>query len=214
MKKYLLLGLLSVNVFLACGRVPKVGPETAEKLATESQKDCGFVQNSYGQRVSWKQSLPIKMYIDPMVPTEYDTVLREAAKKWEDVLGRTLFVFERATWASTPAKDNRNIVYWMNPWNNPDTKLQAMSSLSWTNNQLVEADVKVDAQFYTYFVTYPNSNTDVHLLSLLVHELGHVLGLKHLANGSSSVMLSVLDYLVKREIPTAEDIADLKCEYN
>lgn len=214
MKKYLFIGLLIAHVFLACGRVPKLGPETNEKIATASEKECGFVQNSYGQRVSWKQSLPVKIYIDPSMPTEYDSVLKDAAKKWEDVLGRSLFVFERTAQASTAAKDNRNVIYWMNPWTEADKKLQAMSALSWTNNQMVEADVKIDAQYYNYYVTNPASNMDVHLESLFVHELGHVLGLKHLTNSSSTVMLSVLDYLLKREVPTAEDKANLKCEYN
>jgi predicted Zn-dependent protease len=214
MKKYFLLGLVSANMFLACGRVPKVGPETDQKIATASEQDCGFVQNSYGQRVSWKRSFPVKIYIDPTMPAEYDSVLRDAAKKWEDVLGRTLFVFERTTQASTPTKDNRNVIYWMNPWSEADKKLQAVSSLSWTNNQLVEVDIKIDSQYYTYYVTTPNSTTDVHLESLFVHELGHVLGLKHLSNTTSSVMLAVLDYLLQREMPTAEDKANLKCEYN
>jgi len=213
MKKYLLLGLFIGNLFLACGRVPKLGPESEEKIATASEKSCGFVQNSYGQRVSWKQSLPVKIYIDPSVPTEYDSVLRDSAKKWEDVLGRTLFIFERANQTSTAGKDNRNVLYWLNTWP-ADPKLQAMSSLSWTNNQLVEADVKVDTQYFTYYVSSPATNTDVHLESLLVHELGHVLGLKHLTDSDSTVMLPVLDYLVKREVPTEEDKANLKCEYN
>ena len=214
MKKYLFIGLLLANIVLACGLLPKVGPETTEKIATASEKDCGFVQNSYGQRVSWKQSLPVKIYLDPSMPTEYDTVVKSAAKKWEDVLGRTLFVFERVTQTSVAAKDNRNVFYWMSPWTENDKKLQAMSSLSWANNQLIEADVKIDAQYYSYYVTNPTSTMDVHLESLLVHELGHVLGLKHLANNSSTVMLPVLDYLLKREVPTAEDKANLKCEYN
>jgi len=212
MKKYLILGLLFVNVIVACGRVPKLGPETAEKLATASEKSCGFVQNSYGQRVSWKKSLPIKIYVDPSFPPEHDPVLKQAAKKWEDVLGRTLFLFERAPLNSPSAKDNRNVVYWANPWSETNKNLQAVSALSWSNNQLVEADVKVNAEHYRFSSIL--SATSVDLESLIVHELGHVLGLTHLANGTSTVMLQVLDYNLKRDIPSAEDIANLKCEYN
>lgn len=207
------MSLLIAHVILACGRGPKVGPATETKLATASEPDCGFVQNSYGQRVSWKQSLPVKVYIDPSFPPEYDVVLRSAARKWEDILNKTLFIFERAPQTSKPGKDNRNVFYWMNPWTEADKKLQAMSSLSWSNNQLVEADIKVDAQYYSYYTSSPTSQLDVHLESLLVHELGHVLGLKHMSNASSSVMLQVLDYLLKREVPTVEDQARLKCEY-
>lgn len=201
-------------MLLACGRVPRVGASTDDKLATASEKDCGFVQNIYGQRVSWKQSLPVKLYIDPSVPTDYDAVLQAAAKQWEDAMGRSLFTFERTTTTSTPAKDNRNVIYFVNPWTDPDTTLQGMSSLSWTNNQLVEADVKIDSQYFTYYISTASSNMQVHAESLFVHELGHVLGLKHLADGTSSVMLQVLNYDVVRDTPTAQDIEDLKCEYN
>jgi len=91
--------------------------------------------------------------------------------------------------------------------------VKAMSSLTWNNSQLVEADVKIDAQYYSYYVTSPTSQLDVHLESLFVHELGHVLGLKHVNSSTSSVMLQVLDFLLKRELPTAADQANLKWEY-
>lgn len=214
MKKYLFAALAFANIFLACGRLPKIGPPAESKLATASESDCGFVQNSFGQRVSWKQSLPVKVYIDPSFPSEYDKVLIAAGKRWDEVLGRTLFLFERAGQTSSPAKDNRNVLYWMNPWSGVDQKLQGVSSLSWRNNQLIEADIKVDAQYYSFFVTAPASTRDIHLESLLVHELGHVLGLKHMARKTSSVMLEVLDFLMVRETPTSEDQANLKCEYN
>lgn len=211
MKKYP--ALILISIFLGCGRVPKVGPETETKLATPSEKDCGFVQNSYGQRVSWKQSFPVKIYVDSNFPLEYDKVLATAAQKWENILGKTLFTFERLKQASIPGKDNQNVFYWMTTWTESDKSLQAMSTLSWANNQLVEADIKIDAQYYSYYTSSPASNTDIHLESLLVHELGHVLGLKHVNNTVPSVMWQVLDYLLKREMPTVEDQANLKCEY-
>lgn len=200
------------TLFLGCGPLPKLGPPTETKLASAAEEDCGFVQNSYGQRVSWKQSLPVKFYIDPTYPTEYVSVLRDAARKWEDILGRTLFVFEKSPQVSSPGKDNRNIIYWQNPWTDENKNLQAMTMLHWKGNSFVESDIRVDDQYFTYYVTHPNGSFDVHLESLLVHELGHVLGLKHLS-GKPSVMWSVLDYLVQRNKPSAADVANLKCEY-
>jgi hypothetical protein len=213
MKKYLFGVLLLTNIFLACGRLPKIGPETESKLATASEKDCGFVQNGYGQRVSWKQSLPVKFNIDPSFPSEYDQVVRNAAQRWESILGKTLFIFERSPQTSKPGKDNRNVIYWINPWTDADSNLQAMSTLSWKSNQLVETDVKVDAQYFSFYVSAAASDWDIHLESLLVHEFGHVLGLKHLSNSTPSVMLQVLGYGLERQTPSAEDEANLKCEY-
>ena len=58
----------------------------------------------------------------------------------------------------------------------------------------------------------PAGNRDVHLESLLIHELGHVLGLKHKDSGDS-VMATYLSSLTMRNDIPEKDIDDLKCEY-
>lgn len=206
--------ILLFFLLAGCDKMPKLGPpnEAFNKLATASQEDCGFVQNSFGQRVSWKKSLPIKVYIDASFPSQFEPILIAAAKKWEDVVGRTLFIFERTSQVSKPTKDNRNVAYWEDPWVDSDGQLQAVSNLFWYNNQLTEADLRVNSQNYSFYTDTYNSVRDIHLPSLFIHELGHFLGLKHV-NGTS-VMVTVLDYLLKRDEPSAEDKAHIKCEYN
>jgi hypothetical protein len=210
---WVLLSLMSV-LLLACDKMPKIGPpdEAQNKLATASQDDCGFVQNSYGQRVSWKKNLPLRIYLDPSFPAIYEPSLREAAQKWEAVVGRTLFVFERLTATTAPNKDGRNIAYLANPWPGGNSQLQAVSNLNWYGNQMIEADLLVNSQDYSFYVDDPATTHDVHMTSLLVHELGHFLGLKHVSG--TSVMVTVLDYLLKREVPTEDDKAHIRCEYN
>lgn len=197
---------------LGCDKLPRLGPSDEGKLATASQEDCGYVQNNYGQRVSWKKNFPVKIYMDPGFPEEYVPVLKSAASRWEAVVQHPLFQFERATNPSAIAWDGKNVLYWQNPWDGENYKNEGITSLSWYRNQVMEADIRINAANYQYFVNESAGTLTLHLESLLVHELGHFLGLKHLK--SSSVMLEILDYGIKREIPTEEDKAHLLCEYN
>ncbi|MBK9323683.1 MAG: matrixin family metalloprotease [Bdellovibrionaceae bacterium] len=213
MRSKLVWGLF-IGILVACDRLPKLGPgnEGQNKLASAAEEDCGFVQNSFGQRVSWKQSLPIKIFLGSEFTTDYETSLREAAKKWEEAVGRTLFVFERSNQVFTTARDYRNSISISQTWGEVDRTLQAVTSLTWYNSQLTEADIRINAQYFSFYVDKPSSTNEVHLTSLFVHELGHILGLKHLTG--VSVMTEILDYLLKRELPTEQDRAHLKCEYN
>lgn len=197
---------------VGCDQLPKLGLGADGKLATASEADCGYVQNNYGQRVSWKQSLPIKIFVDPAFPEQYMPVLNSAGSRWEAQLHRTLFVFERAPTTGAPDWDGRNVLYWQKAWDNSNRNLEGLTTLSWYKNQLVEADIKINAENYTYFVDSSSNYSQIHLESLLVHELGHLLGLKHLE--ASSVMLVSLDFGTKRDVPTATDIAHMHCEYN
>ncbi len=195
-----------IFAFAACDKAPQLGPANDNDLASASEDACGYIQNSYGQRVSWKGSLPVPLILDPSFPTNYEPALQEAAKLWNDAAGMTLFKFSRSQ------SNKENIVYWQTSWDEAQKSMQAVTSLRWYKNQLTEAKVKIDARYYNFYTNAPNSSLDVHFQSLLVHELGHVLGMKH-KTVSPTVMWATLAGTTIREQLSDADIQSLKCEY-
>lgn len=198
----------------ACQQGPTLGPGDENHLASAAESDCGFVQNAYGQRVSWKKNIPIILELHKSFAPEYEEVLRRAAQHWNDAAGMTLFRFERtaSTLSEKATKDSMNTIHWMLDWPESQKSLQALTNLYWRSNQLYEADIAVDNKYFNYFNDVATTPYDVHLESLLIHELGHVLGLKHRST-VPSVMWAVLNGAIKRDTLTAADRDTLKCEY-
>ena len=215
MRLFLGLTLMGLLLFLsACDKVPTLGPGDQEHLASAAEDDCGYVQNSNGQRVSWKSNLPIHLLVHPDFPSQYVDVLKAAGKQWEDAAGKTLFQFDlaNANTSEVPQKDSSNIVYLLPTWDSSQSNTQALTSVYWSKNTIIETDLKVDGQFFKYYVDYPSSAADVHLESLLVHELGHVLGLKH-RTIAPTVMWASLRATTVRDDLSDSDKLSLKCEY-
>lgn len=199
----------------SCQQGPTLGPGDVNSLATASETDCGFVQNAYGQRVSWKKNIPVTLVIHKSYPTEYRNTLKKAAQLWSDAAGMTLFQFtEESTPEASdkPQKDAINTVHWLQEWPEQQKNLQALTNLYWKNNLLYESDVFVDAKYFNFFIDTAQTPQDLHLESLLIHELGHVLGLKHRST-VPSVMWAILEGSAIRNALTAADRSTLKCEY-
>lgn len=209
--------ILYASIFLSlasCQKSPELGPGDNVHLASAAETDCGFVQNAYGQRVSWKKNIPVALLIHKDFPSEYEEVLKKAAQHWNEAAGMTLLRFEKSIAAlnEVSAKDGSSTIHWLTEWPEKYKNQQAITNLYWRNNQLYEADIGVDTQYFNFFIDKATNPYDVHLESLLIHELGHVLGLKH-RNTMPSVMWSVLNGAVKRDTLTAADRESLKCEY-
>ncbi len=198
----------------ACQKGPLLGPGDSDNLASEAQTDCGFVQNAYGQRVSWKNDIPVTVYVDPQYPTEFRQALINAAAHWNDAAGLTLILLKAPVTAFSEKnqKDTTNTFHWMNEWDESKKTLQGLTSLYWKGNQLTEADVAINNKHFTYYVDTFQNVQQVHLESLLVHEFGHVLGLKHRST-VPSVMWAILNGGVDRSTLTAADRETIKCEY-
>lgn len=179
----------------------------------EAQQSCNFVQNSYGQRVSWNNELPVSLYIHESFPMEYQNALVGAIEQWERSLGRRLFVISGIIRGeNVPRRDGISAVYWMSDWEENKTNEQARTTIYWDGSQIREADIRVNTRDFRYTVARTPDIQSVDLESLLVHELGHALGLQH-NDAQGSVMAVNLGNGVDRRLPQPVDVESMKCEY-
>ncbi|MEK2688099.1 matrixin family metalloprotease [Bdellovibrio sp. GT3] len=193
-----------------------------EACAPKSQSDCGFVQNVYGERVSWKADVPVTMYLHDSVPNEFIPAIVSAAQTWERKSGRRLFnivTTPRVSGPNQPRTDGKNVIYFMNTWETEKASEQARTTILWTGDQIRETDIRVNAKVdpetsKPFFSFYWNQGTGsgVNIEALILHEMGHVLGLKHNDDGGS-VMATYLKNNDDRTELSEQDTTDLKCEY-
>lgn len=181
--------------------------------APKAQDDCGFIQNVYGERVSWKASVPIKLELHDSVPDQYLPAILSAIQVWEKNAGRKLFnlnLADRVKGPKLPQKDGRNVIYFMDQWEPNRLKEQGRTNLYSVGDEIREADIRINGtgkyQFYT------DQGQGVNMEALLIHEVGHLLGLKHRDEGDS-VMATYLADNTDRVVLAAQDTASLSCEY-
>lgn len=192
----------SVAGLVACQ--PKLTPEA----------DCNFVMSSQIQRVSWKGKFPVKLYISPDVPTELRESIRIAASQWNYKLNKeALVIYESDNIPLDANKDGINAIYWEKTWDTGKPEEQARTTILWKGDTINEADVLVNAKDHQFSAFGKLEPHKVDFTSLMVHELGHVLGLQHVA-GEPSVMQARLADSTERIVPTETDVNSLKCEYN
>lgn len=209
-----LIGLFLIP--LALVGLQACGPNSLAFLqpSYKAQDDCGFVQNVYGERISWKGQTPIVLYVHESFPAQFNGALESAIKKWETAAGKPLFQIAAfgASGPMSPRQDNTSVIYYMNTWEDNKVAEQARTSVYWIGDTIREADIRINAKNFTFYWQQPSGGADVHIESLLVHELGHVLGLKH-KDGAGSVMGTYLSGLTVRATITNTDLTSMRCEY-
>lgn len=197
----------------------------------KEQKDCGFVQNVYGQRISWKTHDPIEFVINSSVPVELRPAIYRAAKTWEDQIGRKVFnITEESGRASAaPSKDGKNAIYFLSKWEADRKSEQGRTSVYWAAEQIMEADIRINGENFSFYDQDPHQlilasgvDGNVHALqnsdgynfeALVLHELGHFLGLKHTTE-RTSVMVTHLSAFTDRTVLSGSDGESVKCGYD
>ncbi len=208
MKPFRILSVLCILAFAAVSFVacqPKMKPE----------EDCNFVMSSQVQRVSWKRTVPITLYIHSSVPAEYRESIRMAATQWNFKMNKPFFMIQDGleSLPSESTKDGLNVIYWKTQWEDSKRNEQARTTIHWRGDHITEADMNINAEDNIFAAFGEIAPGKVDFMSLIVHELGHVLGLQHI-QGQESVMNPTLAQNTERVSPYQVDLNSLKCEYN
>lgn len=205
---------LAAAGLLGCSKGSYVGPESAGYLATASQEDCGYIQNEFGQRVSWKANVPIEFFVAKTIPTEFHQDIVEAANVWNQSAGKTIIKVNFSALDSSEFSigDLKNTISGFTEWDESKSTQQAVTVVKYRGTLISEADIKVNLKDFVYYSKEAQNSNQVHFGSLLVHELGHGVGLKH-GPVKPTVMWATLSSLLIRTKLSDADQKSIGCEY-
>ncbi len=201
----------------------------AVSCSPQKQDDCGFVQNVYGQRISWKTKKTIKLMIHNSVPVELRPAIYRAAATWEVQTGRKVFEIseDSSIVPAAPSRDQKNAIYFLKDWESDRSSEQGRTSVYWAGDEIQEADIRINAADFSYYDKNPSAligsfsnlnkeaqpvTTGYSFEALILHELGHFLGLKH-REETGTVMATHLAAFANRTKLAASDQNAVSCEY-
>lgn len=202
-------------IFLGCGR------------NLPSEEACNFVVNSASRRVSWVR-MPVRFYVDDTLSDEQYYGIQAAMDVWNAQFTKPVFeLIGMTTQLPQPmltadgkvVADGYNGIYIVDQsvfTNTSEKDEQARASLSFRGDYIFEADILIDGSENFYIGDEPKAASEglLEFKSLLIHELGHVLGLEHIEGPGNPVMQSKLRYGEVRHDISDTDFDSLACEYN
>lgn len=175
----------------------------------------------YGTCLWWKQrSVPYLVHeaCSPDVPlgTCLEAV-RDSFAAWTEPACSDFTFVESGTTARTDVgfdqknwNDNVNLVIWIESGWRHERSAIALTTTTYdtANGEIVDADVELNGEGYTFTVAGP-ALTITDIQNTLVHEAGHMLGLDHSINRSSSMFAEAAPGEIKKRDLFQDDIDGL-----
>lgn len=175
------------------------------------EESCNFVQNSQGQRVSWNTEKLITVGVEANIADEeYLRAIESSLQIWEESLGYQ--VFDYLGVVSDELAGELDIrIFWEYDWDDNNSREQAKTLIKWRGDTIYSATIGVNEEHHNFFIDSPERRK-VDLVALMVHEVGHALGLAH--THEHSVMQPELSTNYDgRRFPTENDFSAISCEY-
>ncbi len=147
----------------------------------------GIAVTQSGKPRQWK-TLPVRICTTEGVPGLVQTALEKASEVWNRDLGIQVFKIGCKVSSNdlNQAGQTGPAVYWVKSGfgssGDPLALARTLSSFDDTTGEMLDADILINAEAFDW------SKIDADLESILIHELGHVLGLQHLYASITSVM--------------------------
>lgn len=204
-----------VLLFVVFGGTVSCSPSKISKVSYLSQQQmlCGGFEIKNQKSVYWAQDFPIRYQVSSNFPETHYVAVSKAVEIWNTTFNTTIFELnlEDTVNMQSPKGDGRNIIYWTENWTYEKQK-HATTFMYLHANNLVEADIAVNIDEFN--MGLPGTVTSEYdLTSILVHELGHVLGLKHEDVVAGSVMQTYILPGEVRQTLSKTDIANIQCMY-
>lgn len=149
-----------------------------------------------------QQSLPVRLQVNNSVPSTYYACIESAIATWNG-FNPNLFVMAQGSatqldwYAVRPANMVQN--------------MEAITAIQFAGPSILSADIEVNAQDFNIAPDVA-SNGSIDCESLLIHELGHSLGLVHTTDYNSVMYPALALGQTRRTLQPTEEAA-IQCLY-
>jgi hypothetical protein len=106
------------------------------------------------------------------------------------------------------------MIFWKTDWEENKSSEQARSIIVWRGSKIKDSDIWLNAKNFRF--TYLDEELHpfrVDLVSLVVHEMGHTLGLEHNSRPESVMFARLKRGYDRRQIDHLGDLESFGCEY-